>query len=64
VNSYAHGVLLYDVVSAHTEAVVEFFVERGAAKAMIREVRRTSRRWRKICGSRRSSSARRAWRNV
>ncbi len=34
------GVLFYGVVSAQTEAVVEFFVERDAAEAMIREVRK------------------------
>jgi hypothetical protein len=32
-------VLFYGVVSAQTERVVEFFLEREAAEAMIREVR-------------------------
>jgi len=32
-------VLCYGVVSAHTEKVVEFFLERAAAEAMISEVR-------------------------
>ena len=31
--------LFYGVVSAQTEKVVEFFLEREAAEAMIREVR-------------------------
>ena len=31
--------LFYGVVSAQTEKVVEFFLERDAAEAMIREVR-------------------------
>ena len=31
--------LFYGVVSAQTERVVEFFLERDAAEAMIREVR-------------------------
>lgn len=35
----AEGVLFYGVFSAQTEAVVEFFLERDAAEAMIREVR-------------------------
>jgi hypothetical protein len=33
------GVLFYGVVSAQTEKVVEFFLEREAAEAMIDEVR-------------------------
>jgi hypothetical protein len=32
-------VLFYDVVSAQTEKVVEFFLEREAAEAMIGDVR-------------------------
>jgi hypothetical protein len=32
-------VLFYGVVSAQTERVVEFFLEREAAEAMIRDVR-------------------------
>jgi hypothetical protein len=32
-------VIFYGVVSAQTERVVEFFLERNAAEAMIREVR-------------------------
>jgi hypothetical protein len=32
-------VLFYGVVSARTEKVVEFFLDRDAAEAMIREVR-------------------------
>jgi hypothetical protein len=32
-------VLFYDVLSAQTEKVVEFFLERDAAEAMIGEVR-------------------------
>jgi hypothetical protein len=37
--SYADEVLFYGVVSAQTEKVVEFFLERDAAEAMISEVR-------------------------
>jgi hypothetical protein len=36
---YDFGVLFYAVVSAKTEKVVEFFLEREAAEAMIGEVR-------------------------
>jgi hypothetical protein len=39
IRTYAHAVLFYGVVSAQTEKVVEFFLEREAAVAMIREVR-------------------------
>jgi hypothetical protein len=49
-------VLFYGVVSAQTEKVVEFFLEREAAEAMVR-FGRTSRSWRRNCGSRRLSSA-------
>ena len=37
--AYPDDVLFYGVVSAQTEKVVEFFLEREAAEAMIREVR-------------------------
>ena len=37
--TYADDVLFYGVVSAQTEKVVEFFLEREAAEAMIGEVR-------------------------
>jgi hypothetical protein len=33
-------VIFYGVVSAQTEKVIEFFLERDAAEAMIREVRK------------------------
>lgn len=36
---FADNLLVYGVVSAHSENVVEFFLERDAAEAMIREVR-------------------------
>ena len=36
---YPGGVLFYGVVGAQTEKVVEFFLEREAAEAMIGEVR-------------------------
>jgi hypothetical protein len=36
----------YGVVSAQTEKVVEFFLEREDAEAMIARFGRTSRRWR------------------
>jgi hypothetical protein len=36
-------VLFYGVVSAQTEKVVEFFLERKAAAVMIREVREDDR---------------------
>jgi hypothetical protein len=49
----------YGIVNAQTEKVVEFSLERDAAEAMIREYGRTSRCWRRSCGSRRSSSTRR-----
>jgi len=39
VDSYADDVLLYGVVSAQTVAVVEFFLAREEAEAMIREAR-------------------------
>jgi hypothetical protein len=39
VNSHAGGLLVYGVVSAQTERVVEFFLEREAAEAMFGEVR-------------------------
>jgi hypothetical protein len=39
VNSYPDEVLFYGDVSAKTEKVVEFFLEREAAEAMIGEVR-------------------------
>jgi hypothetical protein len=45
-------VLFSGVVSAQTEKVVEFFLEREAAEAMIGEVREASRHWRRSCGSR------------
>jgi hypothetical protein len=45
-------VLFYAVVSAQTEKVVEFFLEREAAEAMIGEVREDERCWRRSCGSR------------
>ena len=38
-DSYADDVLFYGVVSARTEKVVEFFLERETAEAMIGEVR-------------------------
>jgi hypothetical protein len=37
--TYPDDVLFYGVVSAQTERVVEFFLEREAAEAMIGEVR-------------------------
>ena len=37
--THAHRVLFYGVVSAQIETVVEFFLEREAAEAMIGEVR-------------------------
>ena len=37
--TYADGLLFYGVVSAQTEKVVKFFLEREAAEAMIGEVR-------------------------
>jgi hypothetical protein len=37
--AYPDDVLFYGVVSAQTERVVEFFLERQAAEAMIDEVR-------------------------
>ena len=49
-------VLFYGVVSARTEKVVEFFLEREAAEAMIGEVREDEPGWRRFFGSRRSSS--------
>jgi hypothetical protein len=39
-------VLFSGVVSAQTEKVVEFFLEREAAEAMIGEAREASRHWR------------------
>jgi hypothetical protein len=41
-------VLFYGVVSAQTEKVVEFFLEREAAEAMIGEVREARRCWRRM----------------
>ncbi len=38
-SSYAELLLFYGAVSDRTEKVVEFFLEREAAEAMIREVR-------------------------
>ena len=48
--------LFYGVVSAQTEKVVEFFLEREAAEAMIGEVREDEGCWLRFFGSRRSSS--------
>ena len=39
--------LFYGVVSAQTEKVVEFFLEREAAEVISGRFGRTSRRWRK-----------------
>jgi hypothetical protein len=47
--------LFYGVVSAQTEKVVEFFLAREAAEAMIGEIRGDEPVLRRICGSRRSS---------
>jgi hypothetical protein len=49
--------IFYGVVSAKTESVVEFFLERDAAEAMIREVRATILTSPTFCASRKSSSA-------
>jgi hypothetical protein len=38
-STYPGVVLFYGVVSAQTEKVIEFFLERDAAEAMIRDVR-------------------------
>jgi hypothetical protein len=51
--------VLFYGVSAQTEKVVEFFLEREAAEAMIGEVREDKPELRRICGSRRSNSAKR-----
>jgi hypothetical protein len=48
--------VFYGVVSAQTERVVEFFLLREAAEAMIARFGRMSRCWRRSCGSRRSRS--------
>ena len=48
-------VLFYGVVSVQTEKVVEFFIEREAAEAMIREVREDEPLLARIFGWRRSS---------
>jgi hypothetical protein len=53
---YFHG-----VVSAQTEKVVEFFLEREAAEAMIGEVREDEPALAEGCGLRRSSSVRKGW---
>jgi hypothetical protein len=45
--SYAGFVLLYGIISAQTEKVVEFFLEPDAAEAMIGEVREDGRYWRR-----------------